>query len=107
MKKEYVIVRIDASHDGSPYVILSLSSTKDLKENNQPLSSPFGTSMVGFSNMDDMMKGLNKMFSGGGALGSFGAITSMKLDIHEYKELNLSVGDKVYLELTKAENLGV
>lgn len=107
MKKEYVIVRIDASHDGSPYVILSLSSTKDLKENNQPLSSPFGTNMVGFSNMDDMMKGLNKMFSGGGALGSSGAITSMKLDIHEYKELNLSVGDKVYLELTKAENLGV
>ena len=109
MKKEYVIVRIDASHDGSPYVILSLSSTKDLKENNQPLSSPFGTNMVGFSNMDDMMRGLNKMLSGGGggSLGASGAITSMKLDIHEYKELNLSVGDKVYLELTKAENLGV
>ncbi len=108
MKKEYVIVRIDASHDGSPYVVLSLSSTKDLKENNQPLSSPFGTNMVGFSNMDDMVRGLNKMLSGGGgSLGSSGAITSMKLDIHEYKELNLSVGDRVYLELTKAENLGI
>lgn len=106
MKKEYIIVRIDASHDGSPYVVLSLSSSKDIKENNRPLSSPFGTNMVGFSNMDDMMRGLNKMLSGG-ALGSSGAITSMKLDIHEYKELNLSVGDKVYLELTKAENLGI
>ncbi len=107
MKKEYVVMRIDASPDGSPYVVLFLSSSKDFKENNQqPLSSPFGTNMVGFSNMDDMMKGLNKMLSGGSS-GAPGAVTSMKLDMHEYKELDLSVGDKVYLELTKAENIGI
>ena len=39
------------------------------------------------------------MVSGGG--------TSLKLDLHEYKEMNLSVGDKVYLDLTKDENTGV
>jgi len=33
--------------------------------------------------------------------------TSLKLDMHEYKEMNLSVGDKVYLDLTKDENSGV
>jgi len=27
--------------------------------------------------------------------------------MHEYKEMNLSVGDKVYLDLTKDENTGV
>jgi len=27
--------------------------------------------------------------------------------MHEYKELNLSVGDKVFLDLAKAETLGV
>lgn len=106
MKKEYVVVRIDAAPDGAPYVIVSLSLTKDFKEGNQPLSSPFGPNIMGFSNMDEMMKGLNKMFSGGMS-GLSGGMTSLKIDMHEYKELGLSVGDKVYLELSKAESLGV
>ncbi|MGQ0791085.1 MAG: hypothetical protein ACT4NJ_02545 [Nitrosopumilaceae archaeon] len=107
MKKEYVVVRIDAAPDGAPYVIVSLSSAKDIKEGNQPLSSPFGSNIMGFSNMDDMMKGLNKMLSGGmGGLSGSG-MTSLKIDMREYKELGLSVGDKVYLDLTKAESLGV
>lgn len=106
MKKEYVVVRIDAAPDGAPYVIVSLSSTKDFKEGNQPQSSPFGPNVMGFSNMDDMMKGLNKMLSGGMG-GLPGGFTSLKVDMHEYKELGLSVGDKVFIELTKAEGLGV
>jgi hypothetical protein len=107
MKKEYVIVRIDAAPDGAPYVVLSLSSTKDFKESNQPFpQSPFGTGVMGFSNIDDMMKGLNKMLSGG-VYGMPGGITSIKLDMREYKDLGLAVGDKVYLEISKAETLGV
>lgn len=105
MKKEYVVVRIDASPDGAPYVIVSLSSAKDFKEGNQP-QSPFGPNVMGFSNMDDMMKGLNKMLSGSFG-GLPGGLTALKVDMHEYKELGLSVGDKVFLELTKAESLGV
>jgi hypothetical protein len=62
---------------------------------------------MGFTNMDDMIKGLNKMMAGGGMAGMGGGITSIKLDMHEYKELNLSVGDKVYLEITRAESLGI
>jgi len=56
--------------------------------------------------MDDMIKGLNKMMSGG-ILGQAGGITSIKLDMHEYKELGLSVGDKVFLEISKPETLGI
>ena len=106
MKKEYVVVRIDAAPDGAPYVVISLSSAKDFKEGSQPLSSPFGPNVMGFSNMEDMMKGLNKMISGGMG-GLPGGLTALKIDMHEYKELGLSVGDKVYLELSKAESLGV
>jgi len=107
MKKEYVIVRIDAAPDGAPYVVVSLSSTKDIKEGNLPQSSP-GPNVMGFTNMDDMMKGLNKMISGGmGMGGAPGGLTSLKMDMREYKELGLSVGDKVFLELSKAESLGV
>lgn len=104
MKKEYIVVRIDASPDGSPYVIVSLSTSKDFREQSTPMS-PFGTGVMGFTNMDDMVKNLNKMLSGG--MGQSGSVTSIKLDMHEYKELNLAVGDKVYLEMTKAESIGV
>ena len=65
--------------------------------------------MMNPDKMKDMMKDLNKMLSGmgGGAMMPGGGATSLKLDMHEYKEMNLSVGDKVYLELTKDENLGI
>jgi len=106
MKKEYVVVRIDAAPEGAPYVVISLSAVKDFKEGNQPLSSPFGPNVMGFSSMDDMMKGLNKMMAGGG-MGVPGNITSLKLDMREYKELDLSVGDKVHLELSKEEQSGI
>ena len=105
MKKEYIVVRIDASPDGAPYVVVSLSTSKDFREQSTPMS-PFGAGgVMGFTNMDDMVKNLNKMLSGG--MGQPGSTTSIKLDMHEYKELNLAVGDKVYLEMTKAEATGV
>ena len=107
MKKEYIVVRIDAAADASPYVIISLSSKKDVQENNGSLSSPLNkTNVMGFSNMNDMAKELNKMMSGGG-MGMMGNTTTIKLDMIEYKKLGLSVGDKVFLDLTKAESSGV
>ena len=109
MRKEYVVMRIDAAPDGSPYVVVSLSLAKDMKEGNQP-PSQLGSNVMGFTNMDDMMKNLNKMISGGG-MGMMGGAapgtTSIKLDMHEYKQLGLSVGDKVNLDISKSEALGV
>jgi len=109
MKKEFVVKSIDAAPDGAPYVLVSLSSIKDLKDATQNTQPAFGTPKVmGFTNMNDMMKDLNKMFSGGmgGGMGLQG-ITQLKLEMHEYKDMGLAVGDKVFLELTKAETLGV
>ncbi|MFQ5475917.1 MAG: hypothetical protein ACE5DT_02675 [Nitrosopumilus sp.] len=108
MKKEFVVKSIDAAPDGAPYVVVSLSSIKDLKEGVQNPQSPFGTPKVmGFSNMNDMMKDLNKMMSGMGGMGMQGGVTQLKLEMHEYKDMGLSVGDKVFLELSKAETSGV
>jgi len=108
MKKEFVVKSIDAAPDGAPYVVVSLSSIKDLKEGTQNPQSPFGSPKVmGFSNMNDMMKDLNKMMSGMGGMGMQGGITQLKLEMHEYKDIGLAVGDKVFLELSKAETLGV
>ena len=107
MRKEFVVVRIDAAPDAAPYVVVSLSSKKDVQENNGPLTSPFGKSNVmGFSNMNDMAKELNKMMSGGG-VGMMGNTTSIKLAMLDYKKLGLSVGDNVFLDISKAESSGV
>ncbi len=107
MRKEFVIKRIDASPDGSPYVIVLLTSSKDFQESNKSQSQFDPSKMMDPSKMGDMMKDLNKMLSGMGGMMSGGGGTSLKLDMHEYKEMNLSVGDKVYLDLTKDENTGV
>ncbi|MDC4230856.1 MAG: hypothetical protein M8319_00810 [Nitrosopumilus sp.] len=108
MKKEFVVKSIDSAPDGAPYVLVSLSSIKDLKEGTQNPQPPFGSPKVmGFSNMNDMMKDLNKMFAGGGGIGMQSGVTQLKLEMHEYKDMGLGVGDKVFLELTKAESLGV
>jgi len=106
MRKEYVVIRIDAAPNAAPYVVVSLSSKKDMQEKDGPLSSPFGkANVMGFSNMNDMAKELNKMMTGGG--GMMGNTTTIKLDMLEYKNLGLSVGDKVFLDLSKAESSGV
>ena len=107
MRKEYVVKSIDSSPEGQPSVIVSLMLTKDMLENTAHPPNPFESPKVmGFTNMNDMMKDINKMFSGMGGPGTSGT-TSIKLDMHEYKEMNLSVGDKVYVDLTKAEGLGI
>jgi hypothetical protein len=104
MKKEYIVRSIDASPDGAPYVVVSLSSSKEVREGIPP-QPQFGQKVMGFSNMNDMMKDLNKMLGGMG--GMPGGVTAIKLEMHEYKQMNLSVGDKVFLEITKAESSGV
>jgi hypothetical protein len=107
MRKEFVIKRIDASPDGAPYVIVSLTSSKDLQEGNKNPSQFDPSKMMDPAKMGDMVNNLNKMLSGAGGMMSGGGGTSLKLEMHEYKEMNLSVGDKVYLDLTKDENTGV
>lgn len=105
MRKEFVVKSIDAAPDGAPYVVVSMSSLKDMGEGADAPASPFGQPrMMGFTNMNDMVKDLNKMLAG---VNSPTGVTQVKMEMHEYKGMNLSVGDKVYLDITKAEALGI
>ncbi|RNJ76966.1 MAG: hypothetical protein D9C04_05245 [Nitrosopumilus sp. B06] len=106
MKKEFVVKSIDAAPDAAPYVLVSLSSIKDMTESTG-LANPSSPKVMGFTNMNDMMKDLNKMLSGMGGPGAPLGVTQIKLDMHEYKDMGLAVGDKVFLEISKAESLGI
>ena len=88
---------------GSPSVVVSLTSSKEIKEGIQTPQSQFGSKVMGFTNMNDMMKDINKMIAGGANQ----SLTSIRMDIPEYKKMNLAVGDKVFLEITKADSSGV
>jgi hypothetical protein len=105
MRKEFVVKRIDTSPDGSTFVIISLTSAKDFLEGTKTQSRFDPSKMMNPANMEDVMKDLNKMLSGSG--GMLGGETSLKLDMHEYKEMNLSIGDRVYLELTAENDSGI
>lgn len=106
MRKEFVVKSIDAAPDGAPYVIVSLSSMDEVRDGGHASPQMSGSKIMGFTNMNDMMEDINKMLSGMRG-NSLGAVTSIKLDMHEYKQMGLSVGDKVYVDMTRAESLGV
>jgi hypothetical protein len=75
MKKNFVVSRIEASQDGSPYVYVSLTDPNDYKAGTESTQNPFGPNMMAFTSPEDLMKNLpkamgnlSKAIGGGGAL---------------------------------------
>ncbi len=96
LRKEYVVTEIAAAPDGSPYVLISLTDPRDLKERQRPPSSP----QVALGSPDELFRNLGRVIS---AQMMGGMTTVIKMGLNEYEELNVKVGDKVYLDISKAE----
>ncbi|MEM3437425.1 MAG: hypothetical protein QXP55_02665 [Nitrososphaerales archaeon] len=105
MKKEYIITEISAAPDGGPYVLITLVEPRDLK--GSPQSHPSPSVVMGFTSMEDLMKDLQRALSGLSRQIMGRTLTVIKLDMREYEESGLKVGDKIYLEITKIEKEGV
>lgn len=111
MKKEYIVTEVSAASDGSPYVLVSMVESKDMKSQQQEQSHPSvgGVTVLGpiSSSPDNLPKELQKALSGlfGGRTGS--QVTVIKLDIREYEESDFKVGDKIIVEMTKTPKEGV
>lgn len=101
--KEYIVIRIDAAPDGGPYVLVSLADPHDAKKG-QPR---FTLQEMGFTSMDELMKNLQKALAGLSHQMVGGLTTIIKMEIREYEYLGLKVGDKVYIEISRAEKEGV
>jgi len=106
MIREFIVSRIEASHDGTPYVHVSFMDQTS-GERQQPMS-PFGVKAMTFSSPEDLMKNLPKAMSNvlGSGMGVVDAPT-FKLSMREYEDLGLKVGDKVAIELKKSEITGI
>jgi len=105
MKKEFIVIRIDASPDGGPYVLMTIKDPRDVKDSNKPRVGP-GAQVMGFNSMEDLMKNMQNTLSSltktGGDIS-----TTIKMEIREYEDSGIKVGDKVSLEINKIEQSGI
>jgi hypothetical protein len=111
MKKDYVISRIEASQDGSPYVYVTLADPNDYKPGAEKPQNPFGPNMMAFTSPEDLMKNLpkamaniSKAMGGGGMLIDF---PTFKISMREYEDMAIKVGDKITIEIKKADSSGI
>jgi hypothetical protein len=60
MKQDYIVSRIEASQDGSPYVYVTYANPNDFKAGAEKQSNPFGPNMMAFTSPEDLTKNLPK-----------------------------------------------
>jgi hypothetical protein len=115
MRKEFIVSKIEASQDGSPYVYVAFTDPNEPKSagggqsgRNFP-QSPFGIGVgaVPFSSPEDLMKNLPKAMSnmlGGGGTGTSSDTPTFKISMKEYDDMQLKGGDKVTIEIKRADS---
>jgi len=110
MKLDYIISRIEASQDGSPYVYVTYANPNDFKAGADRPQNSFGPNMMAFTSPEDMMKNLqkamgniSKVMGGGGLVDS----PTFKISMREYEDMGIKVGDRVTIEIKKSESSGI
>lgn len=95
MRKEFVVKEIAAAPDSGPYVLVTLVDPRDMKESYRPRGQPV---VMGAGSIDELVKGITKSFGGQMAQGF---TTIIKLDMREYEDSGLRIGDRVKIEISK------
>jgi hypothetical protein len=109
---DYIVSRIEASQDGSPYVYVTFSNPNEFKAgaDKSPPFNPFGVNMAAFTS-EHLMNNLPKAMSNiGKAMGGGGSPTdspTFKISIRDYEDMGIKVGDKATIEIKRAESSGV
>jgi hypothetical protein len=108
MKKEFMVSKIEAAQDGSPYVYIGFTDPNDYKSGEAKQLNPFSPKVMGFSSPEDLMKNLPKAMGNiagmiGGAGGGLTDSPTFKLSMREYEDLGFKVGEKVSVEIKKKE----
>jgi hypothetical protein len=106
MKKDFIVSKIEAPQDGSQFVFVAFTDP-----NAKSTGGGGSGEAVPFTSPEDLMKNLSKVMSnifgkgaGGGMLGDS---PIFKITMKEYEEMAIKVGDKVRIEIKKADNNGV
>ena len=123
MKKDFIVSRIEAAQDGTPYVYVTFSDPNAYKSGVEggKQQNPFGSNV--FTSPEDLMKNLPKAIGdiskmmgasgggGGGVVGGGGGgltdSPTFKLSMKEYEDMAIKVGDKLTIEVKKSDSSGI
>ena len=112
-KKEFIVSKIEVSKDNSPYVFVSIYAKGNFSPTRRQQGfpeNPFGVAAIPITSLDDL-KNLPKKISeaiestfGGGRNNISSELTTFKMNIREFEELEIKIGDKVTLEINISKN---
>ena len=128
MKKDFIVSRIEAAQDGTPYVYVTFTDPNAYKSGVEggKQQNPIGSNV--FTSPEDLMKNLPKAIgdiskmmgaSGGGVGGAGGGGIGMaggggltdsptfKISMKEYEDMAIKVGDKLTIEVKKSDSSGI
>ena len=112
MKKQFILSKIEAVQDGSPYVYVGFIDPNDSRTGEVRQLNPFGPKAMAFSSPEDLMKNLPKAIGNISRMlgGGYAGVTeepSLKISMKDYEDMAIKVGDKVTIELKKTNSGGI
>jgi hypothetical protein len=104
MKKDFIVSKIEAPQDGSPYVFVGFTDPNEPKSADRGGNSSYPQNP--FTSPEDLMKNLPKamsnMFGAGG--GMPGDSLTFRITMKEYEDMAIKVGDRVGIEVKKVDS---
>jgi hypothetical protein len=106
MRKEFIVSKIQSPEEGSQhYVYVTFSDEKEYRDQAKRPQSQFGPGVGAFNSMEDLMKNMPKIMANMPGLGGGQSESpTVKLSMREYEDMNIKVGDKVYIDIHKQDD---
>lgn len=108
MRKEFIVARIQSPSDSSHYVYVTFGDEKEYKSQEKKNQSQLGPGVGSFNSIEDLMKNLPKIMANMPGLAGGGGQSespTVRLSIREYEDMNIKVGDKVYFDIHKQDDI--
>jgi hypothetical protein len=107
MRKEFIVAKIESPQEGSQhYVYVTFSDEKEYRDQAKRPQSQFGPGVGAFNSMEDLMKNMPKIMANMPGLGGGQSESpTVKLSMREYEDMNIKVGDKVYFDIHKQDDV--
>jgi hypothetical protein len=101
-KKDFIVSKIEASEDGSQYVLVAFTDPNESK------SAGKSYPQRPFTSSEDLIKNLpramSNLFSGSGGMSGDSPI--FRITMKEYEDMTIKVGDRVGMEINKVDRGG-